>query len=267
LSPPGDPDDPAPRPLLSLGFWALIALCVLCVLAGVGVAYLGPRLLPPKPQPPRASLAAPQPAAAPAATAADPQEVAALRARITALETAGARSSEAAAASLAAAAVIDASRASRPFASELVSLQQASPDLAELAALRGLAETGAPSRLALAASFPEFAARAAVRARKPPSDAGVGPRVAYALSTVVQVRRVDDLTGSGPDALLARAEHALAEGDVAGALRLIDRLPPAARQAMAPWRDGAARRAEVDRQVAALRARAMQDLAAARGGA
>ena len=39
-------------------------------------------------------------------------------------------------------------------------------------------------------------------------------------------------------------------------------LPPAARDAMAPWRARAERRAEIDRDVQALRARALTDLAA-----
>src|SRR5204863_98418 len=66
----GLPKDPAqyrPRPLMGPGFFAIIAFGILCVLAGVGVAYLGPRLLPPKPQAPAMSPAPPQPAPAPAA--------------------------------------------------------------------------------------------------------------------------------------------------------------------------------------------------------
>src|SRR5205085_6445992 len=118
----------------------------------------------------------------------------------------GQRSSQAAAAALAAAAVIDASRASRPFVAEVAALQQASPHLPELATLSRLAETGAPSRAALAASFPDYAARAAVRARKPRDDARFGDRLVYAVSKVVQMRRVDDLTSETSDALIARAE-------------------------------------------------------------
>jgi hypothetical protein len=46
-----DPDpaecDPAgrpPRPLLGLWFWLILAISLACVLAGLGVATLGPRL-------------------------------------------------------------------------------------------------------------------------------------------------------------------------------------------------------------------------------
>ena len=58
------------------------------------------------------------------------------------------------------------------------------------------------------------------------------------------------------------------DGDLDRALRTLDRLPPTARDAMAPWRNRAERRAEIDRNVSALRARALQTLASeARGGA
>lgn len=268
---PGLPKDPAeyrPRPVMGVGFWAMIAFGFLCVLAGAGVAYLGPSLLPQKPQAP-APLSAPvaSPAPQPAAAPAPSPEVERLKARIADLESQGARSSEAAAAALAAAGVIDASRTSRPFVGEVAALRAAAPHLPELVALARLAETGAPSRTALSNSFPDFAARAAVRARKPPQDAGISDRVAYAVSKVVQVRRVDDLAGASPDALIARAELALTDGDVVSALRLLDNLPPAGRRALEPWRAGAERRAEIDRQVAALRARALQDLAPREGGA
>jgi hypothetical protein len=273
--PPDLPKDPAeyrPRRVMGPGLLSLIILTGIALpLAGAGVAYFGPRLLPPKPvassapRLPPAAAAPVQPLAAPAAPAIE--DVAGLKARIAALESQGARSSEAAAAALAAAALIDASRSSHPFAAEAAALAQASPALPELPALARLAETGAPSRAALYAGFDDFAARAAVRARKPEADAGLGDRLIYAASKVVQVRRVDDTVGDTPDALIARAEGALQDGDVVTALKLLDRLPPAARDALAPWRVGAERRAEIDRLSAQLRAHALAALAPARSGA
>ena len=47
-----DEPDPAaerPRPLLSAGFWAFMIFAMLCVLGGVGVVLLGPKLWPPTP--------------------------------------------------------------------------------------------------------------------------------------------------------------------------------------------------------------------------
>ena len=139
-------------------------------------------------------------------------------------------------------------------------------------ALARLAPAGAPSRTALAASFPEFAARAATAARAPwgkdADKAGWGQRIVYELSRIVSVRRVGEQAGDGPDAILARAERQVDDGDLDKALRTLDRLPPPARDAMAPWRGRAERRAEIDRNASALRARALQTLASeARGGA
>jgi hypothetical protein len=264
---PKDPAEYRPKPLMGLGFWALIAFGILCVLAGAGVAVFGPRLLPPKPVAPAAqpetpaALLAPVPPPPVAAVGLSADEVADLKARIATLETEGARTSEAAAAALAAAELVEASQGSRPFGRELAALRAGAPGLPELAALARLAEVGAPSRTALAASFPPYAARAASRARKPPDGAGLGERIAYATTKVVTVRRVGETAGKGPDALLARAEFALQEGEVLAALRALDGLPPQAREALAPWRAGAERRAEIDREVAALRKRAVRALA------
>ncbi len=255
-----------PKPLLGVGFWALIALGVLGPLAGVGIVYLAPRLAPAKPEPPAVQSAQPvramvPPAAAPSTPTADvvaaTAEVARLSARINDLEGQGVRASHAAAAALAAAAVVEAAQSSRPFAGELAILRAANPDLSELTALDRLAETGAPSRVALAMSFPEFAARALRRARKPAENAPLSQRIAYGAARFVTVRQLDAV--SGPDADISAAERALQDGDVAAALKRLAGLPPPAQEALAPWREGAQRRAEIDHAVAGLRARAQRE--------
>lgn len=241
---------------------------MLCVLAGAGVAMFGPRLLPARGE--RPAPASARPAVAPSSPPTLPivvasptaDEVARLNARIATLENQGARTTEAAAAALAAAELVDASQGSRPFGRELATLRAAAPGLPELARLTRLAETGAPSRTALAASFPAYAAKAARRARKPQRDADLAQHIAYVAAKVVIVRRVDETAGSSPDAILARAEQALEEGEVLPALKALDALPPKAREALAPWRADAERRAEIDREVAALRARAVRALQA-----
>ncbi len=271
---PKDPSDYRPRRILSPTFWAMIAFGVLCVLAGVAVATWAPKLMP-KARPGAAVQATaaeqalvtvppePAPLALPAAAAADIGEVERLSARVAALETHEARVNAAAAAALAAAALMEVSQSSRPFSAELAALKAAAPGSPELAALTRLAETGAPSRAALAASFPDYAARAAVANRTPGEDAGLGQRIAYGLMRVVTVRRVGDVAGEGPDARLARAERLVEAGDIDAALRALDTLPPPAREAMAPWRTLAERRAEIDRVASILRGRALQTLTAA----
>lgn len=268
---PRDPAEYRPRSLAGSGVWAMVAFGILCVLAGAAVALLAPKLLPGRPRAPSASndvatvAAPPSPAALPVVMASPAaEEVARLNARIAMLESQGARTTEAAAAALAAAQLVEASQGSRPFDRELAALKATTPGLPELAALTRLAQTGAPSRTALAASFAPYAAKAARRARKPPDQADLGQRIAYAAAKIVTVRRVDETDGATPDAILRRAELALEEGQVVAALKTLEALPPRARDALAPWREQAERRAQVDREVASLRARAVRALQAPR---
>ena len=279
MNPPSDeitaPKDPAeyrPRPLMSATYWAMMALMLLCVLAGVAIAVFVPKLLAPK-----------APAVAPAAASADhaltampaPTVVAAvsppaptlpspdvdrLSARVASLEQRQAGAAQAAATALAAAAVVEASQGQGPFSDELASLRAMSPPSPELQALGALAQAGAPSRTALAQTYPDYAAHASVAARAPGKGAGLGDRIVYALARVVMLRRVSDAPGDGVDALLARAERQVDDGDLDRALKTLDRLPPGARDAMASWRLRAERRAEIDRDAAALRARALRAL-------
>lgn len=281
LSAPKDPAEYRPKPAAGSTRWAVMALCVVCVLAGAAVGLVAPRILAARPEPlavaeiPPAAEPAPAPAAsAPAASDAPvvappaaSAEIARLTARIAALETREKSTSQAAAAALAAAALVEATQGARPFSDELTTLRAVAPGLPELAALGRLAEAGAPTRAALAASFPDYAARAATASRAPGEGAGLADRVGHALARVVSIRRVGEVTGEGVDARLARAERLVEDGDLDGALRVLDGLPPAAREALAPWRNRAERRAEIDRQAAALRVRALRDLGgAARSG-
>jgi len=258
----------------------MLALMLLCVLAGVAIANYGPRLFGSRPParpaaeaptaPEPAAQPAPPPAAAatPAAVAEPAPDVARLNARVASLETQQTHASQAAAAALAASAVVEAAQGSGPFAEELSSLRAISPPSPELLALARLAAAGAPSRTALAATFPDYAASAASAARAPGDKAGLGDRIVYGLSRVISLRRVGDVPGDSIDALLARAERQVDDGDIDRALRTLDKLPPSARDALAPWRGRAERRAEIDRNAQALRARALQALASeARGGA
>lgn len=279
ITAPKDPAEYRPKPLLGAAFWAMIALMLLCVLAGVAVATVVPKVFASRPAArraaePAATVEAPAPPALPAAAAApfEPAapspDVARLSARVATLESQQSHAAQAAAAALAASAVVEAAQGTGPFADELSSLRAISPPSPELQALARLATTGAPSRTALAASFPDYAARAASAARSPGDKAGLGDRIVYELSRVVSLRRIGDLSGDGVDAVLARAERQVDDGDLDRALHTLDRLPPAARDAMAPWRGRAERRAEIDRNAAALRSRALQTLASeSRGGA
>lgn len=276
---PLDPSAYRARPLMGPVFWAMVGAVLALIFAGAlaWAAYnfapglkraIQAPILPPvriaayEPPPVVRSAAAQPPA--PEVEAAD---VSGLSQRLAALEAAQARTAAAAAAALASAALVEASQGSQPFADELASLEAVAPDNAELPALRRLARTGAASRTALIASYPDYAARAAVAGNAPGQGAGLGARIVYALSRVVTLRRVGDVEGGSVDAVLARAEVAANDGDLDQAMRLLDTLPPGAREAFAPWRARAERRAEIDRRVSAVRNQALADLVRVAGPA
>lgn len=274
ITPPTDPARYGRRRSLGIAFWAVTALVVVVFAVGFAGAKLWPRITGDAPDAaaagPQAALpftdpAAPRPSASPVLTPAPAEaspEIAALQARVTALEASQTRTVNAAAAALAAASLAEATQDSGPFETELAALERLMPLSAEIRGLKTFAETGAPSRAALAAEFDEAAAKASTAARDPGKSAGFFARLRHALSSIVTIRQVGSTVGSAPDAVLARANAALSEGDVAGALRILRDLPPGAAKAMAPWQTRAQQRVAVDRSVAAIRAQAIADLMA-----
>lgn len=276
LSAPRDPGSYRRR-RTGLGVGAVILFGLACLAGGYGLARFGPDLYPDKPRAsasadpsaPAMLTQAPVPPTAPVVEPA-PAPVAdggGLVQRVELLESDRARLASAAASALAAGALVEAAQGSRPFSAEVKALAAIDPTL-DLRALAIEAERGAPSRAALAASFPEYAARAASAARAPGDGAGVLARVGYALSRVVALRRVGETSGAGPDAVLARAEAQIQDGEVVAALATLEALPADAKDALGPWRDRAERRARINREIAAIRAQALEELVRqARSGA
>ncbi|WP_425997105.1 COG4223 family protein [Caulobacter sp. DWR1-3-2b1] len=274
------PSDPAlyarRRPLLGPSFWAMIALCVFCVILGALVTRFGPTWFPvksaregqvqatPNTTPPSARLpiGSPLPVEAGAPPlASSAVEIQRLEARLGALEAGQKGVLDAATASLAAASLAEAAQTSGPFDEELASLERVLPMSPGLRALSRLAQTGAPTRSGLAAEFESLAGRAATAARNPGEDADLLARVRYALSSIVSIRQVGSTGGTTPDAKLALAQRLLDEGDVESAIRALDAIPDPARVVLASWLASAERRVEVDRHVAAIRADALASLA------
>lgn len=183
--------------------------------------------------------------------------------RIAALEQSQARMSRAAAAAVAAAALADAAEGSEPFAGELASLERLAPTSRGIRALRDLAEQGAPTRAALVGEFAVAAARAARAADGENADGGFFDTLGRAFRSVFSLRRIGELEGDSADAILARAERRVREGDIEGALSQLQALPEPARDAMSEWTARAERRVEIERRINALRAQALGDLSGA----
>lgn len=113
-------------------------------------------------------------------------------------------------------------------------------------ALMASAESGVPTVADLQRSFPEAAREAlaaSIRSDVDP-DAGAIQRLGAFLKAQTGARSLSPREGEDPDAVLSRAEAAVADGDIAEALALLDQLPPEGRSALADWRQSAARRAE-----------------------
>jgi hypothetical protein len=270
LAPTRDPAAYARRPLLTGGFWVMMVFCALCLLAAAAVVVLGPRLAPVR----RAASVATSPVAATAppspplqlATDAGPVAPADLAGRVQRLEGSQTRALNAAAGALAASALSDAAAKPTPFTSDLTAVARVLPGSPDAMALAALAQQGAPTRSALAVQLADLGGEVSTAARAPGGNASFMDRALYAFARVVSVRRVDN-HAVGADAVLARAERKADDGDLEGAVALLDTLPEPARARLAGWREKAVRRTEIDRHIAGLRAQAIANLAQAQGAA
>lgn len=271
---PSDPALYARKRVMGPGVWIWLFLCLLCALLGAAVAWFGPTLFPARSTPSAPISVAPNPkpvvetapptpvpeAAVAVVPAAPAEDVARLDGRIAALETGQQTVADAATAALAVSTLAEAADGARPFAETLAGLQRVLPASPGLTGLEPLARLGAPTRAGLAAQFANLAGRAASAARNPGADADLFARLRYALSSIVSIRHVGSTKGSTPDAILARAQLLLDEGDVEGALAALEALPEPSREVLAPWFAAANRRIEIDRRVAAIRTDALSAL-------
>lgn len=102
--------------------------------------------------------------------------------------------------------------------------------------------TGLPSLKSLQDGFPDAARLALDAAVKADMGTGWTDRALSFLRTQVGARSLTPRDGTDPDAILSRAEAALAAGDVPATLTELDALPDLAKTAMAGWRAGADKR-------------------------
>ena len=173
-------------------------------------------------------------------------DLAAARAEAELLEKEALAAAEAAAARAALNRVAAAVETGAPFASAIADL----PDDV-LAALSAASETGVATTASLVDQFPA-AARAALataRAEGVSDDAG---GLGGFLRSQFDVRSTSPQEGSGPDAVLSRAEAAVKEGRVADALAELEALPEVARAELTDWTALATERADVLDAIATL---------------
>lgn len=126
-----------------------------------------------------------------------------------------------------------------------------------LADLAAFAETGAPDLAALRADFPAVARNVMKAIALAEGDDWLSSALAR-VKSLVSIRRVGEtVAGDAPDALLARAEVALADGDVATAVEHVSALPEPGLEAAAGWLDRARGRLAVTNAIDALQSEAI----------
>ncbi|WP_340159244.1 hypothetical protein [uncultured Hoeflea sp.] len=136
------------------------------------------------------------------------------------------------------------------FMSELEAFASVAPDDPAVSELRELAARGVPSRADLVAGFSDAASTAIAAANPGDPEAGLVDRLMSSAMSVVKVRKVGDIEGDSAEAITARAEARLLNGDLDAAVSEWNTLPEAALTATAEYGDALAARARAERLVA-----------------
>jgi hypothetical protein len=118
--------------------------------------------------------------------------------------------------------------------------------------LRFLAQEGVQTYQELRDSFAEAARSALIAARDELNESEGFTGIGNYLRKQFQARSVTPKTGDDADAVLSRAEQALRENDLNGALNELDALPDAARDQMQPWINQARERQDALEQLEIL---------------
>jgi hypothetical protein len=191
------------------------------------------------------------------------QRIAKLEAALPELSTAidrSAASAKSGAAAIAFANLRNAVAPGRPYAAELAALKSLIPDPGDLGALALHADTGIPTTAALAGILTKLAETSAAPPPAPAETSILDSMVASAKSAV-SIRRIGaDTTGDEPAAVLARAEAALSQGDLAASIKEVESLPAPARDAFAGWLDDAKARASANDSLSKLESTVLASL-------
>lgn len=137
-----------------------------------------------------------------------------------------------------------------PFMSELEAFASVAPDDPAVSELRDLAARGVPSRSDLMEAFPDAANRAIAAANPIDPDAGLVDRLMSSALSVVKVRPVGEVEGDTADAIVARTEARLLDGNLDAALSEWNTLPQAALAATSDFGDSLAARARAEKLIA-----------------
>lgn len=161
---------------------------------------------------------------------------------------------------LAVSALSQAVRSEAPYSAEIALVADYVGESPALVALKAYAEKGVASKAALEREFAEAAraARAAGAGGTPEGgEASFFARAWRAVMSLVTVRRTDAEAAGDLEAVLARAQSALARGDVAAAAREARAVGGPPRTALEPWLARAEEHIEAEKALRALQVAAL----------
>lgn len=136
-----------------------------------------------------------------------------------------------------------------PFVAELSTLEGINPEDPAVKELKTFAATGVPSRASLVADFPEVADTILASARSDDPNQSFTDRLMSSAFSAIQVRPVGEVEGEGPDAVVARMETRLTNGDFAAAAAEWDKLPEPAKKASEAYKKSLDARIRVEQLV------------------
>ncbi|HLP68467.1 MAG TPA: mitofilin family membrane protein, partial [Rhizobium sp.] len=135
------------------------------------------------------------------------------------------------------------------FLTELDTLAGITPDDPIIGSLRDYARTGIPSRADLVRQFQDTASSILSAVNQPDPNQGLAERLLSSALSVVKVRPVGNVEGDTPEAIVARMEDKLRNGDLQGASLEWDTLPETGKAASADFAKALKSRIEVEKLV------------------
>jgi hypothetical protein len=133
-----------------------------------------------------------------------------------------------------------------PFQPELDTFANVASDDPAVAALKNFAQTGVPSRADLIRQVSDVATAIAATAQTDDPNQSWSTRLMSSAKSLVQVRPVGNVPGDGIDAIAARFEDKVRNGDLPGAVTEWSSLPDAAKSASAAFKQSLEARIRVE---------------------
>ncbi|WP_183738738.1 MULTISPECIES: COG4223 family protein [Rhizobium] len=136
-----------------------------------------------------------------------------------------------------------------PFLAELDAFAGVAPDDPAVADLRSFAETGIPSRAELVRQVPDIATAIVEAVNQPDPNQSWSDRLMASAKSLVTVRPVGNIEGESVEAISARLEDKVKNGDLSGASAEWNALPAPGKQASAAFKQSLEARIRVEELV------------------